>query len=55
MKKLNAYFLAITFTLQAIVKREVACKFQLRILDSLKSSKRSRSIQSWTVFVNVLK
>ena len=43
-------FLAITFTLQAIVKREVACKFQLRILDSLKSSKRSRSIQSWTVF-----
>ena len=42
--------LAFTFTLQAIVKREVACKFQLRILDSLKSSKRSRSIKSWTVF-----
>lgn len=29
--KFNAYYLAFTFTLQAIVKREVACKFQLRI------------------------
>lgn len=34
MKKFNAFFLAITFTLQIIVKREVAFKFQLRILDS---------------------
>ncbi len=36
-------FLAITFTLQVIVKREVACKFQLRLLRYRNLSKRSRS------------
>lgn len=50
MKKFNAFFFSYYFYFAIIVKREVACKFQLRILDSLKSSKRSRSIKSWTVF-----